>query len=100
MPASGDEQDLDEAGRALLAHERSCRFAGIAGPRGEVPARARTIDELATANAQRRVEIGMTPGAKIFHVTCQVCGDRFEASGPRTSYCRKAECQARRGRAA
>lgn len=54
MPASGDDQDLDEAARVRRAHERTCRMRGVAEP---IKTKAQTIDDIRTDLATQRLEL-------------------------------------------
>jgi hypothetical protein len=98
IPASGSDTDLDEAVRLVRAHEAGCRFRGLAGtPRQMEP---RNMDDRLTQQAIQRAELADQPRTRSsgsFHCTCVVCGDRFQATGPRSLYCPKASCRARKG---
>lgn len=98
MPASGEDQDLDEAARARRTHEERCRFRGLA--ESVTPREPRTMDERRDQIAAARVELEDRPApvhvVRTFHVRCAVCGEMFTATGPRAMYCSKPQCQQRR----
>lgn len=105
QPATGDPEDLRESARLRSAHERACRFAAL-GDRRLTP-RPVTIDERATLTAERDIDEEIAFEARfpdtaprIFRCKCSVCGDRFDATGPRARFCPKGTCQMKRKTAA
>lgn len=102
LPAAGDDQDLNEAAHALVAHEKTCRFAGIVPDKPLT--RLTSLDDrrgaiaLREADEEEALTTAPSPFAASlrFNCTCKVCGAKFMATGPRSQFCPKRECQARR----
>lgn len=87
-PASGSDADVDEAARIRARHESLCQKKGLIT---ELP---RVTDDRAGAIAAALVTLEPTAGKN--RCTCRVCGDTFLGNGPRSAYCAKPACQAKR----